>query len=104
MSSLHMSSRVGSTSSPVENCRVWLSFSRNWHRQPVELQTANDGIEQQQTALLITKSRGHFMRTALDFLKESLHDIVGPDRLPMLFGKGIKGQTLECPHLTGQRS
>ena len=33
------------------------------------------------------------MRTALDFPEKALHDIVGADRLPMLFGKGVEGQT-----------
>ncbi len=33
------------------------------------------------------------MRTAFDFPEESLHDIVGPNRLPMLLWKRVKGQT-----------
>jgi hypothetical protein len=33
------------------------------------------------------------MRAALDFPEELLNDIIGADRLPVLLGKGIKGQT-----------
>ncbi len=33
------------------------------------------------------------MRAPLDFPEEPFHDIVGADRLPMLLGKGVKGQT-----------
>jgi len=62
------------------------------HRQLVEPQTTDHGIKKQNTTAFITKSRRHLMRTAFDFPKESLNDIVGANRLPMVFGKRIEGQ------------
>ena len=62
-------------------------------RELVEFETANDCIEEQQTTLLVAKSRGHFMRAAFDLTEQQLYDIVGANRLPMLLWKRIEGQT-----------
>ena len=70
-----------------------MSFRCDWHRQPVELQTANDGIEEQQTTPFVAEGRRHFMRTTFDLPEEPLHDIVGANRLPMVFRKRVEGQT-----------
>ena len=33
------------------------------------------------------------MRTTFDLPEQPLHDIVGPNRLPMIFRKRVEGQT-----------
>ena len=69
-------------------------IGRCWrHRDFLEVQTTNDGIEEEQTTVLSAKRRRHLVRAALDFPEELLNDIIGADRLPVLLGKGIKGQT-----------
>lgn len=67
-------------------------FRCGWHRELVERETANDGIEKQHTAPLVAKSGRHLVGTTLDFSEKSLDDIVGAKRLPVLFGKRVEGQ------------
>jgi hypothetical protein len=50
----------------------------------MELQATNNGIEKQHTTILIAKGRPHFVRTPLDFFKETLDHVIGPNRFPML--------------------
>ena len=57
------------------------------------MQAADDRIKQQETTPFVTKSRGHFVRAALDLAKKPFDHIGGADRFPMLLGKRIEGQT-----------
>jgi hypothetical protein len=70
-----------------------LSLRCSWHRQLVELQTANDGIEKEQTTLFIAKGSCHLMGTAFDFAEKPLHHVISANRLPVLLGKSIESQT-----------
>src|SRR5581483_4051111 len=51
----------GSMSSSVGNDRAWLLFRCGRHRELVELETANDSIEQQHATPLVAKSGCHLM-------------------------------------------
>jgi hypothetical protein len=71
-------------SSCVEKCRVWLSLRDSWHGQLVELQTPNDGIEEQEITPFVTEGRGHGMRAALD-----LFEIIDDSKVAPI-SKGIR--------------
>src|SRR5579883_1962565 len=82
----------GSMSSCVEKLRGWLRLRYGWHCKLVELETANDGVEKQHAAPLVAKRGSHLVRATFDLPKESFDNIIGANRLPVLFGERIESQ------------